>query len=114
MATGGDHVASPVTGGRKALTSGTRLLEREITREQGECGLTGGAELAATEGIGARVRGRWATWAVKGGVRTRAREREGLGRKRPSRGGEFSLFLFLFSISISFFLFLSSLFLLNK
>jgi hypothetical protein len=39
VATGGDRVASPVTGVRKALTSGTRLPERERSREsEGECG----------------------------------------------------------------------------
>jgi hypothetical protein len=34
---GGDRVACPVTGARKALTSGTRLpeREREIARERG-------------------------------------------------------------------------------
>jgi hypothetical protein len=39
--------------------------EREIARERGECGLTGGAELAAAEGRGVRARGRWA--AKRGG-----------------------------------------------
>jgi hypothetical protein len=32
---GGDHVASPVTGARKALTSGARLPERESEGESG-------------------------------------------------------------------------------
>jgi hypothetical protein len=36
VATGGDRVASPVTGARKVLTSGIRLSERE--RARGECG----------------------------------------------------------------------------
>jgi hypothetical protein len=35
VATGGDRVASPVTGARKVLTSGTRLPRREIARERG-------------------------------------------------------------------------------
>jgi hypothetical protein len=87
VATSGDRVVSPVTGARKALTSGTRLPKREIVRERGECGLTGGAGLAAAKGRGARARGRWAAWAAEG-------------------GGEF--FLFFFSIFYFLFLFLIS------
>jgi hypothetical protein len=85
VATGGDRVASPVTGARKALTSRTRLPEREIMRERGECGLTGGAGLVAAEGRGARARRQWYAWAAE--------------------GGEFFLFFFfylLFPISISY------------
>jgi hypothetical protein len=102
----GDRVASPVTGARKVLTGGARWLEREIVREQGECGLTGGARLAAAEGRGARAstRGKWATWAGGRGAR------EGVGSEtaQPTGGGGFSFFfsifyfLFLVSISISF------------
>jgi hypothetical protein len=35
VATSGNRVASPVTGARKVLTSGTRLPGREIARERG-------------------------------------------------------------------------------
>jgi hypothetical protein len=101
VATGGDRVVSPVTGTRKVLTSGTRLLERADAR------LTGGAGLAAGEGA-RRQRGRACgangpRGPDEGGE---AHERE-LVRKRPNRGrGGFFLFLFLFlfpiSISISF------------
>jgi hypothetical protein len=39
VAASGDRVASPVTGARKALTSGARLPEREREREsEGESG----------------------------------------------------------------------------
>jgi hypothetical protein len=61
-------------------------------RERGECGLTGGAELAAAEGRGARA----SAWE---GVRPETAQ---------LRGGGFSFFfsifyfLFIFSISISF------------
>jgi hypothetical protein len=59
-------------------------------RERGECGLTGGAELAVAEGRGAR-----------------ASAREGVGPETAQpRGGGFSFFFsilsFRFSISISF------------
>jgi hypothetical protein len=37
VATGGDRVASSVTGTRKALTSGTHLPERDRERARGEC-----------------------------------------------------------------------------
>jgi hypothetical protein len=58
--------------------------------------------LAAAEGRGARARRSWAAWAARGGEKCgRTGEREGLGQKRPSRGGIFFLFLFLFLISIS-------------
>jgi hypothetical protein len=58
---GGDRVSNPVTGARKALTCGTRLLgrERETARERGGVRLTGGVGLAAAEGsAGARAMGR--------------------------------------------------------
>jgi hypothetical protein len=113
VATDGDRVASPVTGARKALTSGTRLPGREIARERGKYGLMGGAELAAAEGRGARVRGRWAAWAAKKGGCGRARERgRGFGPETTQSRGEF--FPFSFSISYFLFLFLLSPFLLNK
>jgi hypothetical protein len=89
---GGDRVASPITGERKALTGGARLPEREIVRERGECGLTGGAELPAAEGRGAR-----------------ASAREGVGPETAQPRGRFFLFPFYF-----LFLFLLSPFLLNK
>jgi hypothetical protein len=111
---GGDRVASPVTGARKALTSGTRLPERERDRERARgVRLTGGAELAVAEGRGARVRG---DGPRKGGVRARGRVRGGLGRKRLNRGGGVFPFLFLFLISYFYFsfLFLLSPFLLNN
>jgi hypothetical protein len=106
VATDGDRVASPVTGARKALTSGTRLPEREIARERGGVWLTGGAELAAAEGRGARVRGRWAAWAAKGGS-AGARERGGFGPKTAQpRGVSFFYFLFLIPISYFYFFYL--------
>jgi hypothetical protein len=73
--------------------------------------LTGGAELAASEGRGARVRGRWAAWGAKGGsARERERERERVwARNGPAEGVPFS-----FSIYYFLFLFLLSPFLLNK
>jgi hypothetical protein len=59
---------------------------------------------AVRRGAGARS---WAAWAV-GGEGAKKQARRGLGRKRPSRGGEdFSFFFFfLFSISLFHFLFL--------
>jgi hypothetical protein len=110
--TGGDRIASPVTGARKALTSGTRLPEREIAREHGGVRLTGGAELAAAEGRGARVRGRWAAWAAKGGsagARSRERERGGFGPETAQPRGV-SFFFFYFSISYFYFFYLLFLF----
>jgi hypothetical protein len=77
-------------------------------RERGWARLTGGAGRLAG-GEARRSRGRWAVSAERG---TGARDREwGLGRIRPSRGGEgfpffffFFYFYFFFSFSlISFF-----------
>jgi hypothetical protein len=105
---GGDRVASLVTGVRKALTGGARLLEREIARERGECGLTGGAGLAAAEGRGARASawGKRAAWAGGRGAR------EGVGPETAQPRGRFFLFLFyfLFIISIFYFYFFYPLF----
>jgi hypothetical protein len=105
--TSGDRVASPVTGARKALTSGTRLPEREIVRERGGSAADGWGRAGSSRGersAGARAMGRLGRERGECG---REREREGLGRKRPSRGGflfHFSIFyfLFLFLIPISF------------
>jgi hypothetical protein len=74
--------------------------------------LAGGARLAAVEGsAGARVMGRLDREGERE-ARGRAGERGGLGRKRPSRGGE--CFPFFFSNFYFLFLFLLSRFLLNK
>ena len=111
VATGSDRVASPVMGARKALTSGTRLPEREIARERGGVRLTGGAELAAAEGRGARARGRWAAWAARGAKESAGtREREGVwAGNGPAEGG-----VFPFSFSIFYFYSFLSTFLLNN
>jgi hypothetical protein len=66
--------------------------------------MTGGAELAAAEGRGARARGRWAAWAARGESRrgsagARAREKDWAENTQPR--GIFP-FPFSFSISISF------------
>jgi hypothetical protein len=100
--TGGDRVASLVTGARMVLTSGTRLPEREraVARERGRVRLTGGPGWQRQRG-GECGRAGDGLLGPRGGGRTRGRagEREGLR-------GEFSffffLFLFLISISISF------------
>jgi hypothetical protein len=109
----GDHVASPVTGARKALTSGARLLERERARVRatdgwGRAGSGRGGAAPARAG----ARGKRAAWAGRGGG---ALERVGPETAQP-RGGGFSFFFFLFSISYFYFLFLFLLspFLLNK
>jgi hypothetical protein len=99
VATGGDRVASPITSARKALTSGTRLPEREIARERGGVRLTGGAELAAAEGRGARAMGRLGR---EGGECGRERERVWAGNGPAEGGFLFLFFYFLFIISISF------------
>jgi hypothetical protein len=63
-------------------------------RERGECGLTGGAELAVAEGRGAR-----------------ASAREGVGPETAQpEGGRFFLFLFYFLFSIFYFYFFYPLF----
>jgi hypothetical protein len=108
VATGGDHVASPVMGARKALISGTRLPGRERDRER--------ARGVRADGWGRSVNGE--RHGAREGDRPcgpggEARGRE-LGRKRPNRGGKVFPFSFLFSISYFYFLFLLSPFLLNK
>jgi hypothetical protein len=70
VAASGDRVASPVTGARKALTSGARLPERERESER--------ARVRAAEGRGGK-RGRWAAWAARGGGEESAAAR---GRER--------------------------------
>jgi hypothetical protein len=105
---GGDRVASPVTGARKGLTSGGRLPEGEKDRERARgVRLTGGARLATIEREGSAARGRWATWAAKGGgVRALSRER---GRVWAGNGpveGVVFLFVFLFSIYYFYFFYL--------
>jgi hypothetical protein len=108
VATGGDRVASPVTGARKVLTSGTRLPERDCE----------GARAGAADGWGRAGSG-------KGEGSAGAREMGRLGHEGGSAGaragpapaeGGFFLFLFLFSVSYFYFvfLFLLSPFLLNK
>jgi hypothetical protein len=121
---GGDRIASPVTGVRKTLTSGARLLEGERDRERARgVRLTGGTRLATAEGsVGARAmgrlghegerearaRGRWAAWATREkGRRGRAGERDGVwAGNDPAEAGGGGVFLFLFLISISYFYFL--------
>jgi hypothetical protein len=107
VATDGNCVANLVTGARKALTSGTRLLERASAADGWGRAGSGRGEGSA----GAREMGRL---GHEGGGRKHghAGEREGLGRKQPNRGGRFFLFLFLFLISISISVFFL-LFLLN-
>jgi hypothetical protein len=110
VATGSDRVASPVTGARKALTSGTRLLGRERDRErERESGVrddgwgrpVSGERRGAREGDGSRgLGGRGA--------------REGVGPETAQPRGKVFPFSFLFSISYFYFIFLLSPFLLNK
>jgi hypothetical protein len=113
VATGGDRVASPVTGARKVLTSGTRLPERERDCEGARAGATDGWGRAGSgrgEGsVGVRKMGRL---GHEGGAWACGRERGGLGRKWPIRGGDFSFFFFyfLFLIYISYFYFFYLLF----
>jgi hypothetical protein len=114
---GGDRVAIPVMGARKALTSGTRLSGREIDRERargsaadgwGRAGSGRGERGRAGDGpLGPRGRKRGAGARERGG---------GLGRKRPIHGGSVFFFSFLIFISYFYFLFLFLLyiFLLNK
>jgi hypothetical protein len=88
---GGDRVASPVTGARKALTSETRLPGRERDRERargsaadgwGQAGSGGGERGRAGDGpLGPRGR--------KGGAGARERERGVWARNDPSEGGVF-------------------------
>jgi hypothetical protein len=108
VATGGDRVVSLVTGARKVLTSGTRLLERADAR------LMGGAGLAAGEGAW-RQRGRagWGTGRVGRTAGRGARERVGPKMAQP-RGEDFSFFFFFYFYFLFLFLFLLSPFLLNK
>jgi hypothetical protein len=90
----GDHVASPVTGARKALTSGARLLERERAR------------VRATDGWGRAGSGRGGAAPARAGAR-------GKRAAWAGRGGQvfpFSFFYFLFLISISYFYFFYLLF----
>jgi hypothetical protein len=102
---GGDRVAGPVTGARKALTSGARLPERERARG---VRLTGGAGLAAQRGGERGCAGDGPLGPRKGGECGRARERGGFGPKMAQPRGVsfffflFSIFYFLFLISISF------------
>jgi hypothetical protein len=103
VATGGDRVASPVTGARKVLTSGTRLPERDC--EGARAGAADGWGRAGSgkgEGsAGAREMGRLGHEGGSAG----AREREGVwAGNGPAEGGFLFLFLFLFlfPISISF------------
>jgi hypothetical protein len=114
VATGGDRVASPVTGARKVLTSGTRLPERDC--EGARAGAADGWGRAGSgkgEGsAGAREMGRLGHEGGSAG----AREREGVWAGNGPAEGGFFLFLFLFSVSYFYFvfLFLLSPFLLNK
>ena len=100
MATGSDHVASPVTGTRKALTSRTRLPERDRERARGSAADGWGR---AGSGRGEGSAGDGPLGLRRGGMRTRARER-GFGPETAQpRGVPFFFFLFLISISfISF------------
>jgi hypothetical protein len=112
---GGDRVASQVTDARKALTSGTRLPERERSREsEGECGWRVGP--GSQRRSGARARGRASDGPLgsrgrKGGVGARERERGVWAGNGPDEG---ECFPFYFSNFYFLFLFLLSLFLLNK
>jgi hypothetical protein len=94
---GGDRIASPVTGTRKALTSGTRLPERERERSresEGECDWRVGPGWQRRRG--ARARGQWAPWAVREkGRHGHVGEREGVwAGNGPAEGGVFSFFFF--------------------
>jgi hypothetical protein len=121
---------APVTGARKALMGEARWPGREIARERGECGLTGGAEPTAGE-----RREREGEAQLTGGANRPARERrgawEGAGPRGPREGarraggswagngptgGRFFLFLFyfLFLISIFYFYFFYLLFFLTN
>jgi hypothetical protein len=109
VATGGDRVASPVTGARKVLTSGIRLSERESVRGSAADGWG-----RAGSGRGERSAGAWMMGRLgrEGGGKesagAREREREGVWTGNgPSEGGSFSFFFF-------YFLFLLSPFILNK
>jgi hypothetical protein len=110
---GGDRVASPVTGARKALTGGARLPGRERSERARGVRADGWGRAGSSRGegsVGERAgnRGR-----VGRGGEARGRE---LGRKRLNRGGGRFSFSFIFSISYFYFLFLFLLspFLLNK
>jgi hypothetical protein len=89
VATGDDRVVSPVTGMRKVLTSGTRLLERESGWE--------GARASAADGWG---------WAGSG----RGGAGESWAGNGPTEGGRIFPFSFSIYISISYFYFFCLLF----
>jgi hypothetical protein len=101
-AIGGERAGDGM-GETMVLTCGPELpVEEWCERERG--GAADWWGWVVRRGAGARS---WAAWAgeERGGGEKRARR--GLGRKRPSRGGEgFFLFIFLFSISLFHFLFL--------
>jgi hypothetical protein len=119
VATGGDRVASPSHGREEGADErGPLAREREIARERGECGLTGGAEPTTKErreregGGAADGRGRPVSGERRGAP-------EGAGPQTAQPGERrFFLFLFYFLFLISYFyflfLFLLSPFILNK
>ena len=115
MAASSERVASPGHGREEGSDRrGPLAREREIARERGECGLTGGVEPTAGE---RRERGgaadRWGRPISRDRREGRGRgrgAREGVGPEtaQPRREKGFSFFFsifyfsFLFSISISF------------
>jgi hypothetical protein len=112
----GDRVASPVTGARKVMTSGTRLPERERSRKSERSVADGWGRAGSGRGEGSEGARRWVAWAANGGKCGSAGEREwGFGPETAQPRGEFFLFFFYFSffISISHFYFFYLLFLNN-
>jgi hypothetical protein len=105
---GGDRVASPVTGARKALTSGARLPERERARVRAADGWG-----RAGNGRGARRQRGWARGGngPRGPDGGRGARGESWARNGPTEGEKFSFFFFYF---LFLFLFLLSPFILNQ
>jgi hypothetical protein len=103
-AVGGER-ASDGMGGTMVLTGGPGLQEGEW-RERERGGAADRWGRVVRRGAGARS---WAAWVVGGEGGKQARR--GLGRKRPSRGGEGFFLFFLFSISLPFSIFVSFYFL---